>query len=85
MPSEENEIERLRRLAWRRVRQDNKIERLRRLAGCGGRQDSQLNRHYLRDWRIYRGLSRYGLADRLDTPTWIVVREVPLEAKNQAG
>src|SRR5579863_3381937 len=70
MPSEDNEIESLRRLAGCGDRQDKEIEHLRHLAGCAGRQDSK--RHYLREWRIYRGLSRFELADRLDTPTWIV-------------
>jgi predicted transcriptional regulator len=53
--------------------EDNEIERLRRLiAGRGSRQDNHHNRHFLREWRIYLGLSRYELADRLDIPIWVV-------------
>jgi predicted transcriptional regulator len=52
---------------------DSEIDRLRHLiAGRGGRQDNHRNRHFLREWRIYRGLSRYELAERLDTPIWVV-------------
>jgi hypothetical protein len=74
MPSENSEIERLRRLiAGRGGSKDSEIERLRRLiAGRGGRQDNHRNRHFLREWRVYRGLSRYELAERAYTPIWVV-------------
>lgn len=57
--------------------EDNEIERLRRLiAGLPGlgdpRAENHHHRHFLREWRIYRGLSQYELAERVGTAPRVV-------------
>ena len=52
MPAEDNEIERLRRL-------------IAGLPSFGDRRAENHSRHFLREWRIYRGLSQYELAERV--------------------
>jgi len=53
-------------------REGREIERLRYLLDQHG--DHRLNnrRHFLREWRIYRGLTQDKLASCLDTPTAMI-------------
>jgi hypothetical protein len=53
-------------------REDRETEHLRRLLDHYGDRRPKIHRHFLREWRIYRGITQDELASYLDTSTGLV-------------